>query len=63
MKKRYNKNLLLIVTGLVLINTGLIAKYTHYPIHDFLDGLLKGAGIVLMMTFFVKKNQQKVMKL
>lgn len=48
MKK--NKHYLLLVTGIVLINAETILRHT-YPISDFVNGILKGVGIVAFTAF------------
>ncbi|HAO05433.1 MAG TPA: hypothetical protein DCQ50_00305 [Chryseobacterium sp.] len=48
MKK--NAHYLLLVIGMLLINAGIVIAHI-YPVNDFLNGMLKGLGIVSLVAF------------
>lgn len=51
------KQIIFIIVGLFLIAGNQIASY-YFEIPDFLDGLIFGSGIGLMIFGFTKKKKQ-----
>ena len=58
MKKISRKNLSLLTIGALLISLTLILKH-YFAVNDFLDGLLKGGGIGLMIYSLILVSREQ----
>lgn len=58
MKKISRKNLVLLAAGALLMSMTLILKH-YFTINDFLDGLLKGVGIGLMIYSLILVSREQ----